>query len=502
MGGVPGAASAGQATSPPGVKPSRPNVLMIVVDDLRPSGEAFGAPQIRTPHIDRLARGGLVFTRAYTQQAVCSPSRTAVMTGLRPDTTRVLDLRTHFRKARPDAITLPQHFKQHGYHTQGLGKVYHGGLDDPSSWSTPHWTSSRPDYYDPKIRSALEHEKARLRAEGVEFETTPVERDPVSGVALRLSNPRGRARGPAWEAPDVSDDELKDGDTASKAIVLMESYGSRPFFLAVGLVKPHLPFVAPRKYFDLYPLESVTLSPNPRPPAGVPAPALPDWSELRSYLGMPQEGPMPDAQAREIVRAYAAAASYADAQVGRMLDALDRLGLAGNTVVVLWGDHGWHLGDQGHWTKHTNFEIATRAPLVVRAPGRGAEGRRSDALVEFVDIYPTLCELAGLPVPTELEGTSLAPLLDAPARPWKGAAFSQYPRGKLMGRSMRTDRYRYTEWAAPGEAPAARELYDHQLDPLETVNRAGDPALDKTVAELSARLAGGWRAARPPAPAQ
>lgn len=473
------------------------NVLMIAVDDLRPQLGCYGDPIVRSPAIDRLAEQGTVFMRAYCQQAVCSPSRTSLMTGRRPDSTRVYDLNTHFRKTIPDVVTLAQHFKNNGYHAQGLSKIYHGGLDDPRSWSVPHWAPSAPGYGKPESLELIRKKREQLRAKGRLEPTRVLERDDF-GTPLKVQR-RGAAsvRGPAWEDPDVADNALPDGQTADKAIEALGEIKDRPFFLAVGFLKPHLPFVAPKKYFDHYPPDSIQLADNPNPPQDGPEIALSNWGELRRYEGMPKQGPVSDQTARELIRAYYACASYTDAQIGRVLDELNRLGLRERTVVVLWGDHGWHLGDHGLWCKHTNFEKATHAPLIISAPRAKAAGTKSRALVEFVDIYPTLCELCELPVPEGLEGTSVAPLLDNPQRTWKQAAFSQYPRGKVMGYSLRTDRYRYTEWAEPDQPPVAVELYDHQTDPGENRNLAGQADYKAIVEQLSKQLHAGWRKAIP-----
>lgn len=267
-------------------------------------------------------------------------------------------------------------------------------------------------------------------------------------------------------------------------------------------MKPHLPFVAPRKYFDLYPpADQIALPPNDEPPAGAPSYANTSFGELRGYDGMPKKGPVPQQQARELIRAYNASVSYVDAQVGRLMAELDRLGLRENTIIVLWGDHGWHLGEQGQWCKHTNFENATRNAMMISVPGRHKQpGAKSDALVETVDLYPTLCELAGLALPDGLEGTSFVPLLADPSRAWKSAAFSQYPRGpKVMGYSIRTDRYRYTEWQNTADnKPLATELYDHQTDPAEAVNIAEKEDQAEVVKRVSEQLHSGWRKALPP----
>lgn len=473
------------------------NVLFIAVDDLRPELGCYGVPVIKSPNIDALARRGTVFNRAYCQQAVCSPSRTSLLTGRRPDTTKIYDLQTHFRLTLPEVVTLPQHFKLHGYHTLGFSKIYHGGLDDPRSWSVPHWAPRGPGYAKPETLAFLENERQRLLKEGRDRRTTVLEKDPETGIALKVSQPRFRVRGPSWEDPDVPDNALPDGRTADEAIKALRTIKDKMFFLAVGFLKPHLPFVAPKKYFDLYPFELLSLAANPFPPKDCPDIALTNWGELRAYSDIPKKGDLSKEEAMELIRGYYAATSYVDAQIGRILRELDELGLRDNTVIVLWGDHGWHLGEHGLWCKHTNFENATRSLLILSAPGQRNTGAKTNALAEFVDIYPTLCELCGLPIPEGLEGASLAPVMDNPNRPWKRAAFSQYPRGKVTGYSVRTGQYRYTEWAERGKDPVGVELYDHQTDPQENVNIA-DRAENKALVEnLSRTLHEGWRAALP-----
>ena len=475
---------AGLATAAPR-RAGRRNVLFIAVDDLRPSLGCYGDPVAKSPNIDRLAARGLTFTRAYCQQAVCSPSRTSLMTGRRPDTTRVYDLVTHFRKTIPDVVTLPEHFKAHGYHTQGLSKIYHGGLDDRQSWSVPHWRPKRPGF-GPEGQKLLERLRNEARAAG-------------KNLKDRSQAPRGLP----WEAPDIPDNQLPDGTTTDHAIEILRQIHDRPLFLAVGYLKPHLPFVAPKKYWDLYDKSKLTLADNPFAPKDVPQCALHNWGELRRYYGIPEEGPLSDEQALEMIHGYYACASYTDAQIGSLLDELDRLDALDNTVIVLWGDHGWHLGDHGLWCKHTNFETATRSLLIVSVPGQKSAGKKSDALVEFVDIYPSLCDLCGLPSPAELEGTSFQPLAENPQRPWKKAAFSQYPRsirgqGRAMGYSMRTDRYRFTEWRVIGKNFSQYELYDHKLDPDENVNISNRPENAELVKQLTQMLHAGWRAMLPP----
>jgi arylsulfatase A-like enzyme len=458
------------------------NVLFIAVDDLRPALGCYGDPLAKTPNIDALAKRGLVFKRAYCQQAVCSPSRTSLLTGRRPDTTKIYNLQDHFRTTIPDVVTLPQHFKDNGYHAQAFGKIFHGGLDDPKSWSVPATGVQAPNY-SPAVNAVVQKKRKAAAEKGLQ------------GQAMNRAS-----KGIAWESVDTDDDDsLNDGDTATRAIGALREIRDKPFFLAVGFIKPHLPFVAPKKYFDLHPPESFKVAPNKTRPSGAPDVAFTNFAELRAYEGMPKNPePMPDAQALELIRAYYAAASYMDAQVGRLLAELDALKLRDDTIVILWGDHGWHLGEQGMWCKHTNFENAARAPLIVSQPAQKTAGQKTDALVEFVDIYPTLVELAGLMPADGLEGTSLAPLIAEPSNAWKSAAFSQYPRqGGVMGYSMRTDRYRYTEWQDKEGKVLARELYDHQADPAETRNVAEGADQTTVIAELSKKLKDGWRAAKP-----
>ena len=481
------------STPAPAAEKERLNVLMIAVDDLRPELACYGVRDIRTPNIDRLARSGVLFNRAYCQQAVCSPSRTSLLTGLRPDTTQVFDLETHFRLTIPGTVTLPEHFKNNGYHAQGLSKIYHGGLDDPQSWSVPHWAPALRQYANPETLADMEKRRQQLRAQGRRVNAQVLQSDPKTGTALKVRTGIN-VKGPAWEAANVPDNALIDGATAQRAVETLRQIKDKPFFLAVGFLKPHLPFVAPKKYFDMYPLETTRLAPNPQPPQDAPDIALTNWAELRGYTDIPRQGPLSDVKARELRRAYYAATSYTDAQIGKVIDELERLGLRDRTVIVLWGDHGWQLGEHGLWCKHTNFDIAARAPLIVSAP-RGSKGAKTDALAEFVDIYPTICELAGLPVPANLEGRSLAPVVRDAKRSVNTAAFSQYPRGKVMGRSIRTDNYRYTEWAEPGKAPEAVELYDHRTDPDENVNIAAKPEHKGLVARISKMLRDGWKAA-------
>lgn len=455
----------------------RPNVLLICVDDLKPALGCYGDALAKSPNIDDLAARGVRFDRAYCNQAVCAPSRNSLLTGLRPQTLGIYDLPTNFRKAAPDAVTLPQHFKANGYRTEGLGKIFHvghGNHEDPISWSVPHWHTKVVGYALPESRAAKGLTREEARFENV-----------VDGRATMLP------KGVAYEVADVPDDAYADGQVAEEAVRRLQSAAKtpdEPFFMAVGFVKPHLPFCAPKKYWDLYDPAAFKLADRRTPPEGAPGYAPTTWGELRQYKGVADEGPVPDEQQRTLIHGYYAAMSYMDAQVGRVLAALDETGLAKNTIVVFWGDHGWHLGDHGMWCKHSNYEQAARIPLLVVAPGVTKPGTESGALVESVDIYPTLCKLAGLETPTGLDGVSFAANLHAPTAEGESVAFHVYPRDERLGRAVRTARYRLVEWKKPGATAdtAELELYDYEADPGETKNLAAEQP--KLVAELRALL--------------
>ncbi|HIG12635.1 MAG TPA: DUF4976 domain-containing protein [Planctomycetes bacterium] len=464
-------------------EPSPLNVLFLSIDDLRPELGSFGADEMHTPHMDSIARAGVSFTSAYCQQAVCGPSRASMLTGCRPDTTGVLTLRGDFRDALPEHVSLPQLFKENGWTSYALGKVHHGQgeLDDEPSWSRPCW---RPDRWQRYYASSSLQELVNRRN---------AEESDTKGFVARVA---------LMEQADAPDAEYPDARIADEAIRFLREEGDAPFFLAVGFLKPHLPFVAPKAYWDLYPAEGTELASRRTAPQGAPAWAGHVSGELRSYEDVPDEAPFSEAEEREFRRGYRACISFVDAQIGRVLQALNDVGLRENTIVVLWGDHGWHLGDLGLFGKHTNYENATRAPLIVSVPHLPRAGESCSALVEFVDIYPTLADLCGLEVPVPVEGLSLAPLLAEPGRPWKTAAFSQYPRfvagaGRAMGRSLRTRRYRLVEWTVPGSDLHEVELYDLGEEAVETVNLAGVPEHRKLLEELLERLHEGWRGALP-----
>ncbi len=467
---------------------NRLNVLFIAVDDLRPELGCYGAAPVRSPNIDALARSGALFDRAYCQFPLCAPTRASLLTGTRPDTTRVHDLYTDFRVALPQVQTLPQLFKDHGYYTDRFGKIFH--LDDVASWAPPRplekfgpgEPAKRAPYSDEALNEAGWKKFDAARAAG------------LTGMALERSQ-----RGPAWEIATAPEETLPDYKIASQGIAALQAMKAKgqPFFLAVGFLKPHLPFVAPRRYWEMYDRNSIPVAENTRPPAHA-SQALGDGVEFYTYTDVPADRPVPDAYAQGARQGYYACVSFVDAQIGRVLDELDRLGLRENTIVVFWGDHGFKLGEHGGWGKLTDFELDARIPLIIRAPGHGA-GVKVTGLVEAVDIYPTLAELAGLPRPGHLEGDSLVPLLDAPGRVWKPAVFTQCRRDgeDWTGYSIRTEHYRLTRWVRSGDADLL-ELYDHQADPAENTNLAGVPALAAVQRELIAQLQAGWRAARPP----
>jgi len=435
----------------------RSNVLMIAVDDLRPELNCYGQSYMKTPHMDALAASGVRFDRAYCQVAVCGASRASLLSGCRPETTGCWDYRTLMRTKMPDVLSLPQHFRQSGYETTFIGKVYHSPSDDPQGWSV------RADDLAP-----------RDKAKGKGYLNT------ARGKRVaHPGNPKLK-HGPSTEnGGDVADDAYSDGHNADRAITMMEklSTGEKPFFLAVGFVKPHLPFNAPGKYWDMYDRDEIKIPVRRDVIDGVSYSGS-GWGELKNYPDIPRDVKfLDDAKTLELIHGYRAATSYTDAQVGKLIAGLDRLAIRDNTIVVLWGDHGWYVGDFGDWCKHTNYEIATRVPLIVSAPGvEGAQ--QTDALTELVDLYPTLCELSGLEVPEHCQGTSFRKVLTEPTMKWKDAAFSQYKksiRGKLiLGTSVRTQRYRYTQW---------REIKTGTLDAVELIDFQKDPGATRNVAD-------------------
>ena len=422
----------------------RYNVLFIMVDDLRPLLGCYGHTEMHTPNIDRLAARGTVFNRAYCQYPLCSPSRTSFITGLRPDTTQVTDNRTFYRETVPNAVTLPQHFKENGYHSQSVGRVLHlpDYQDDENSWSVPSW---------------------RPRWRPFDHETTP-----------------------SWQALDVDDDDLRDGEAAIRAVQVLNQIKDKQFFLAVGFYKPHLPFKAPKKYFELYENTFFNLPGLTGKDATDITP--PHWNEVRPYADIPNGfESIPYNKILELARAYAATTSYTDAQIGRVLDQLDALGLTENTVIAFCGDHGYNFTENGTWGKNIVYEATLHSPLIVSIPGQGFPGERTDALVELVDIFPTLCDACEIPILPESEGLSMLPVIKQPTIPWKTAAFSQ----RKKKYSIRTDRFRYTEEGSH------KELYDYSIDPYSEMNIANNPENAELVTSLSEQLHSGWEAAFP-----
>lgn len=449
---------------------ARKNVLLICVDDLKPALGCYGDTLAQTPNIDRLAATGVSFRNAYCNQAVCSPSRNALLSGLRPQSLGIYDLGTNLRKANREIVTLPEYFKKQGYRSEGMGKIFHvghGNNNDKQSWSLPHWNAKVVGY-------ALPENKA---PQGLTREEALFENDRSKPI-------QSLPKGAAYESADVPDNTYADGVLAERAVERLKfaaEHPEEPFFLAVGFVKPHLPFCAPKKYWDRYDPSQFKLAEVTQPPKNAPELAPTKWGELRQYRGIPEQGPLSEELQRTLIHGYYAAMSFMDAQVGRVLDCLQETGLAENTIVVLWGDHGWHLGDHGMWCKHTNYEQAARIPLLVRSPG-GAEGKVASGMVETVDIFPTLAELAGLPNVTQIDGKSFAAAIQDPEAKLRDHIIHVFPRGQVLGRAIRTERYRLVEWKKTGaknasnKGPSATdgsvqwELYDYQADPMETEN--------------------------------
>lgn len=511
----------------------RPNVLFIAIDDLRPELGCYGSPIAKSPILDQLAGEGLLFNRAYCQQAICSPSRASLMTGARPDTIGVIENTAYFRELNPDIVTLPQHFISNGYEAVYCGKIYHSRMtDNDHSWSRkPAWNRIQVKrkalaggYALPENQKLWKDNKAKMLAK------------------YGAKGAGGLVHGPAYESADVADHVYSDGFNTQLAIATLKDHLQKkpmqPLFLALGFKKPHLDFIAPKKYWDLYERAEIKLATQTQAPKDGAATGLHASFELRTRHGIPKSGPIGNELARTLLHGYYACVSYVDAQIGMMLEALDEVGIRDNTIIIVWGDHGWHLGDMGIWGKATNYEIATRVPMMIWTPDMAVRGKSTDALVELVDMYPTLCELTGLPLPKHLEGKSFAPLLDDPGQSWKKAAFSQFPNpalrewaanplsdgmrqtffgplieeveqriikqqgeawnrdlfeNHLMGYTMRTDRYRLVAWRDHRDKqaePVFVELYDHKNDPDETVNVAAKRAgvVKKLTKQLMSQL--------------
>ena len=509
----------------PAQKSSRPNILFIAIDDLRPELGCYGNKGIHSPNLDRLAKQGRCFLRAYCQEAICSPSRASLLTGSRPDTIGVIENRTYFRDLNPQIVTLPQHFIAHGYTAVYSGKIFHGGMtDDQRSWN--HKPNRKGLTRPTTVGGNALPENQRIYA-----------RNKARMVALYgESSSRGLIHGPAFEAAPVEDDGYVDGYNTRVAIQTLDELvqQDKPWFLALGFVRPHLPFHAPKKYFDLYNPEEIQLTTSPEPPQNGASMGLHASFELRTRHGIPKSGPLNESLSKNLLHAYYACVSYVDAQIGHLITAIEKNRVRDNTIIVVWGDHGWHLGEYGIWGKATNYEIATRVPLIICTPSMPQKGSPSDSLVELIDIYPTLCDLANIPQPDHLAGKSLVPVLHNPNAIVKSVAMSQFPtpalrewaanplspemretffgplisqveqkirkqqgsqwnrelfEKHLMGYTVRDSRYRYIEWRDTrnlNTGPIYQELYDHLNDPHETVNVAH--LQQKEVVRLSREL--------------
>jgi arylsulfatase A-like enzyme len=489
-------------------KANKPHILFIAVDDLKPLLGCYGNTLVKTPNIDRLAKIATVFNKNYCQQAICGPTRASIMTGTRPDVTQVWNLTTQMRDVNPNLITLPQYLITQGYETSGIGKIYHpssaiGGVD-PASWSIPYLKSKESDFpadfgSPANGQYQLPETKVRMTPEII-AERKQQNKD----LAANDENPKS-IKGPSVECIEAPDNAYQDGVNAllAKEQIIKLSKGNKPFFMAVGFSKPHLPFVSPKKYWDLYKREDMPIASFQEHSKNGPLIAYHQSGELRNYLDIPEFATLPADSLRiglklekqkELIHGYYAAVSYLDAQVGVLLNTLESLGTLNNTIIVLWGDHGWHLGDHDLWHKHTNFEEATRAPLIIAGPG--IKSGKTNSLTEFVDVFPTICDLAGVTIPTNLDGKSLKPLMVNNNAKVNDYSISQYPRKlkkvemikkgysdpKIMGYSLRTDKYRFTIWMNnfTSKQPFnesqvyASEMYDYVVDPLEKVNIVND----------------------------
>lgn len=480
------------------------NILFLAVDDLKPLLNAYGEHQMHTPNLDRLAKMGTIFTNAHVQQAVCGPSRASVMTGMYPDHTKVWDLETNFRKSAPELMSMPEYLITQGYETTATGKIYHHGPvskgHDYKSWSIPH---SDPYYFDKKYGTpafGAYHDPETKRLMNTYLQE-------AKGKGLKNKALREyvfeRIR-PSTESADVSDESYSTGLLPVEGIKRMDKMLKigKPFFLGIGFIRPHLPFIAPKKYWDLYKREDIKLAEFQELSEGTPKIAYHSFGELRSYSDIDNKARLgerlPEAKQRELIHGYMASISYVDAQIGKLLDALEERNILKETVIVLWGDHGYHLGDHTEWNKHSNFEQATRIPFMFAGPGV-AKNKKVDKPVELLDLFPTLFDLAGVKSP-KLDGKSLAPLLDTDPNTNLNPkyAISQFRRHKSkMGYSIRTNRYRYTEWHDEGyrsykpydeKRILGRELYDYHEDPLETKNLVDELKYSSIVKELKGDL--------------
>ena len=461
----------------------KPNVLLILVDDLKPALGCYGDPHAITPNIDALVQRGMRFDLAYCNQAVCAPSRFTLMLGSHSTSTGLYGLGSQLRQIVPDAVTMPQYFAKHGYRTESLGKVFHighGNNGDPQSFGVPHFKDKVIEYLESDSTDG-----GKLTREEALFTNQALDRI------------RSLPRGAAFESPVAADEDYADGRVAAETIKRLATAKERrqkegtPFFIATGFVRPHLPFSAPQKYWDMHDPAKLPTATNKKTPAGAPDVARKRGGEITAYKPVPVDSSIDEALERQLIHGYYASTTYVDAQIGKVTAALAELGLNENTIVVLWGDHGFHLGDLGIWTKHTNYEQANRIPICFVAPGVTKANSSTQQVAETVDIFPTLAQLAGLPSPTgpqPIDGVSLAPVLEDPNVRVRDHAFHAYPKAKL-GRAIRTQRYRLVQWRKSGGETVndEYELYDYEADPNETTNHVSTKP--DVVKRLSAILA-------------
>lgn len=474
-------------TQAPAKNENRKNVIMILVDDLKPALGCYGDPAAISPNIDKLAQRGIRFNKAYCNQAVCMASRYNLLLGSRSTSTGLFNFGTEFRDVYPGAVTLPQYFMNAGYHAEAMGKVYHvghGNTNDEASWSIPHHKDKVIEYLLPESTNRqLTREEAFFENTHLYFPDLPANKD--------------LPRGAAWESPDVVDDAYADGRVASHAIDRLRELKKKPdqpFFMAIGFARPHLPFSAPKKYWDMYEPEKLPMPEFEKDPEGAPQYAVKRKGEIIQFDPIPEDEHVYSRElTRKLIHGYYASMSYMDAQLGRVMDELERLQMSDNTVIVLWGDHGWHLGDHGYWTKHTNYEQANIIPLIIVAPGVARPASSTDQLIETVDIYPTLAELAGLEHPKgpqPIDGLSMVPVLQNPNLHIRDHAYHAFARSGHLGRAIRTGRYRLVEWTSvsnPAEVKSY-ELYDYVTDPLETRNIASlNPEITESLKAILAR---------------
>lgn len=452
---------------------SKPNVLLIMVDDLKPNLGAYGDTLAISPNIDELAGEGMRFNNAYSNQAVCGPSRYNILMGSRSTSTGLYNFGKEFRDVIPDAVTLPQHFMKAGYHTESMGKVFHighGNTNDEASWSIPHFKEKVIEYVDPESTGReLTREEAFFENTRLYLEDTPPTRE--------------LPRGAAWESPDVLDDAYADARVANHAINRLRKLSKdqdQPFFMAIGFARPHLPFSVPKKYWDLYDPKDMPMPDYEKAPEGSPDFTKKRGHEMSQYFPVPKHQEVYDDDLkRKLIHGYYASISYMDTQLGKVMDELKRLELDENTIIVLWGDHGFHLGDHAIWTKHTNFEQANHIPLIFKVPGVTEAGSVTNQFAESVDVYPTLASLAGLDKPEgpqPVDGIDLSPVLRDGSREIKDHAYHAFPMGGYLGEAIRTDRYRMIRWTPmrDNEKEVLYELYDYKNDPKETKNIASE----------------------------